>query len=411
MTHLEKTMKPNVFLCVGLVAGLTAGLTAGFVPAPASALEWTAVDISLFTPLASDAPTDQRYPRIDTAPRGIKVYIGRGDIVAGDAERLLALYNSPGGGDRALGRASRDAFPEVWLDSPGGDPFEGFRIGQVIRDLRLATVVPEGAWCASACTMAFLGGVERRIEGPYLIHAASPVDAAIDMTQILDTVQWFSAVYVNYARSMVGDATVAEAALAFGTGGAEQDALPLDDAELRDWGVITVAARPGQGYAPESLQTINCAENALPRVSALMCNDLTLGGYDARISAALTALAELSDREGTTSAAIAASQQERWQAVRDACEDKASTYTPLPFPVGDGQQINPVTGAMEPVTGADAASAMIRLLLERQEPDNGSGTYAVQACLLDVYGARARQLEAMIAYGEATATARLAGWE
>lgn len=237
-------MKPNAYLHAGLMA---AGLTAGFAATPAAALEWTAVDISLFNHAASDAPTDPRYPRIDTAPRGIKVYIGRGDIVAGDAERLLALYNSPDGGDRALGRASRDAFPEVWLDSPGGDPFEGFRIGQVIRDLKLATVVPEGAWCASACTMAFLGGVERRIEGPYLIHAASPVDAAIDMTQILDTVQWFSAVYVSYARSMVGDATVAEAALAFGTGGTEQDALPLDDAQLRDWGRDHRRRAPGTG--------------------------------------------------------------------------------------------------------------------------------------------------------------------
>lgn len=394
-------MTPKSLVCATLLA-------AALTTAPARAMEWTVLDISLFDHQPSDDPTDPRYPRVDTAPRGIRVYLGTGEIVAGDAERLMEIYAGPGGGDRALDRPSRDAFPEVWLDSPGGDPFEGFRIGEVIRELQLATVVPEGAYCASACTMAFLGGVERRIEGPYLIHAASPGEGVDDMSQILDTVQWFAAAYVGYARRMVGDATVAEAALAFGAGGPDHDALALDDASLRDWGVITVAARPTQAYAPESLQTITCAEAAPARVSALMCNDLPLGRYDARIGAALATLADLSAREGTTTAAIAASQQERWQVVRDACEDKASAYTQMPFPIGNGQQINPVTGAIEPVGEADAASAMIRLLMER---DNGSGAYAVQACLMDVYSARVRQLEALVAYGEASAAARLAGWD
>lgn len=388
-------MKLNALIGAGLLA-------TGIAASPARALEWTAVDISLFNHFATDAPTDPRYPRIDTAPRGIKVYIGRGDIVAGDAERLMALYNGPGGGDRALGRSSRDAFPEVWLDSPGGDPFEGFRIGQVIRDLRLATVVPEGAFCASACTMAFLGGVERRIEGPYLIHAASPGDSATDMGQILDTVQWFSAVYIGYARTMVGDATVAEAALAFGAGGAQHDALPLDDAQLRDWGVITVAARPSQGYAPDSLRSIDCASGTPPTVTALMCNDLPLGRYDARLTTALDTL------EASGTATMVLAQQRQWQAVRDGCESKISAYTLPSVPLADGRRMDLKTGEVNPAPAADAASIMIKLLLER---DNGSGAYAVQACLLDVYGARVRQLEALIAYSEASAAARLAGWE
>lgn len=189
---------------------------------PALALEWTVIEISPYDHVSGGPPTDPRYPRVDQAPRGIKVFLGRGDIETGDVERLSALYYSNATERVQLGDflqdndytsladlqwagESRDAFPEVWLDSPGGDPFEGFRLGSMIRALKLATVVPEGAYCGSACTMAFLGGVQRRIEGPYLVHAASPSEQADDMAKVLDDAQIFSAEYVNFARRMIGD--------------------------------------------------------------------------------------------------------------------------------------------------------------------------------------------------------------
>jgi hypothetical protein len=368
-----------------------AGLVAtGTSLPPAQAMEWTVRDIALFDHPASLAPTDARYPRFDTAPRGIKVYIGTGEIVAGDADRLAALYHSAEGGDRVsllnlpnprLGGMGgspdiRYAFPEVWLDSPGGDPFEGFRIGQVIRDLQLATVVPEGAFCASACTMAFLGGVERRIEGPYLVHAAHPVEG-IEAAEVFDDVQWLSAVYVGYALRMIGDATVAEAALAFGSGGDDHQALSIDDAQLRDWGVITVAARPSQSYAPESLHSIDCAAGEPRLVTELVCSDLTLGRYDARLSEAILAL------EGTTQAIPFLSQQRSWQTVRDECDKKQ-------------------------MLGASSDSTIFGHLSEGPAK---SGRYAVQACLLDVYSIRVRQLEAVIEYGRASSAASAAGWE
>ncbi len=276
-------MTPTALLCAGLLATALPSL-------PATAMDWTVVDISQFNHPASMPPTDPRFPRLDQAPRGIKVYIGQGRIDPGDADALLALYSGANGGDRALGRSGRDAFPEVWLDSPGGDAYEGFRIGQLIRQLRLATVVPEGAFCASACTMAFLGGVERRIEGPYLVHAAKPNENLTDINQILEQVQWFSAVYLDYARRMIDDDSVALAALDFGVGRPELQALELNDAQLRDWGIITVAARASQGYAPDTLQSVDCGSGTGGTVVSLVCTNLSLGRYDVRLSAALTAL-------------------------------------------------------------------------------------------------------------------------
>jgi hypothetical protein len=380
---------------------------------PAPAMEWTILDISILDEPASNG-ANYPYPRMATAPRGIKVYLGRGEIVQGDAEHLLALYQSAEGGDTQLG--SRKAFPEVWLDSGGGNPYAGFDIAQVIRDLRLATVVPDGAFCASACTMAFLGGIERRIEGPYLVHAASPTDEATDTIQNLNNVQLFASAYISFARGMIGDSTVADAALYFGTGGEQAEALQLDDAQLRDWNVITVAARPSQAYAPETMQTIDCAAATPATVSRIVCNDLTLGRYDARVTTALMTL------DGNPTATNVVAQQPRWTAARDACENEFHLAPPTPviLPEQDGNKLryNPETDSFEFAPQADQGAALAYRLMGQDisfgkaDPDRwASGVYAVQTCLVTVYEARVRQLEALIAYNAASGDATQAGWE
>jgi len=381
-------MKLQDLCCVGLLAATLAA-------PPANALEWEVIDISLFNHVPANGPTDPRYPRVDQAPRGIKVYIGRGDVEPGDAERLLALYTSAQGGDRAMGRSGRESFPEVWLHSPGGDAYEGMRLGLLIRELQMATVVPEGAFCVSACSTAFLGGVERRVEGPYLVHAAAPKSPDAEIYGVLDNVQYYAANYLTYVRSMIGDATVAEQALAFGTGGPKGDAFQLDDAQLRDWGVITVAARPTQGYAPDSLHSIDCTAGAPPTVADLVCGDLTLGRYDARLTVATAALA------ASSVDLLVLAQENQWQAVRDGCEARYMGYTPTPW------QDDSATGGQ--LSEADAMSAIFEMLLQKK--DAGTGRYAVQACLVDVYATRVQQLETLIAFRAASARARLVGWQ
>src|SRR2546421_10631791 len=47
----------------------------------------------------------------------------------------------------------------VFGDSPGGDGWSGFRVGELIRDSGLRTVV--AGRCYSACTIMFLGGGRR----------------------------------------------------------------------------------------------------------------------------------------------------------------------------------------------------------------------------------------------------------
>lgn len=88
------------------------------------------------------------------------VIIAEGPIETGDAARLRALVAKTRGVD------------EVWFNSPGGAAVEGLVLGRAIRDLGLATRVPKGAMCASACSYAFLGGVIRSVDegGRYGVH-------------------------------------------------------------------------------------------------------------------------------------------------------------------------------------------------------------------------------------------------
>ena len=67
------------------------------------------------------------------------------------------------GSDQAVRRAleQNPKIREVVLSGPGGRMGAGFEISRMIRTRRLATRVDTG--CASACTIAFLGGVDRTV--------------------------------------------------------------------------------------------------------------------------------------------------------------------------------------------------------------------------------------------------------
>lgn len=56
------------------------------------------------------------------------------------------------------------------LDSGGGDMEAAISSGLLIREYDTYTVITEGASCASACTLLFVGGVVRIVAGRYGIH-------------------------------------------------------------------------------------------------------------------------------------------------------------------------------------------------------------------------------------------------
>lgn len=79
----------------------------------------------------------------------------RGDLAAGDAEKLRAAYNS-------VEPAGKYAPSYLCLDSPGGSFSEALRILRWLIDFDtgIATVIEDRARCLSACAIIFLGGSE-----------------------------------------------------------------------------------------------------------------------------------------------------------------------------------------------------------------------------------------------------------
>jgi len=86
-----------------------------------------------------------------------------GMIETGDSERLRVLVAPLARQPRVLPDAP---LATLELSSMGGDLIEGLRLGYLMREFDLASVVRRGDLCLSACALAFLGGtaVHSRVE-------------------------------------------------------------------------------------------------------------------------------------------------------------------------------------------------------------------------------------------------------
>ncbi len=69
------------------------------------------------------------------------------------------IENGDGSAFESLARTSNAKV--VILESPGGALIDGLRIGRTARQVGLATLVPAGSSCMSACALAWLGGQKR----------------------------------------------------------------------------------------------------------------------------------------------------------------------------------------------------------------------------------------------------------
>lgn len=92
-----------------------------------------------------------------------------GPIEEGDADKLRAVLvrlskASPAAPDRP--------FATIELSSAGGDLYEGLKLGYLLREYRVASVVRAKDLCLSACALAFLGGTATRA-GPAFVPSRS----------------------------------------------------------------------------------------------------------------------------------------------------------------------------------------------------------------------------------------------
>ena len=91
---------------------------------------------------------------------GKKVLLAEGVVDAGLPARLAAAFKK------------YRPIEEIWLRSPGGDAQAGNQAGLLIRKAGVATRIPAGWACFSACNFVFMGGAVRSVDpdGVFMVH-------------------------------------------------------------------------------------------------------------------------------------------------------------------------------------------------------------------------------------------------
>lgn len=98
---------------------------------------------------------------------GKAIIILNGEIALGDADQLALIIKT----QNAAGRLVSG----IRLNSNGGNLVEGVKLAELIRTAKIASVVPNGSQCASACFIAFAAGYEKyaSYQASVGVHGAS----------------------------------------------------------------------------------------------------------------------------------------------------------------------------------------------------------------------------------------------
>ena len=98
------------------------------------------------------APVNASAAAFDVVKSGVKAdIVVSGELLRGDEERFAAVAGT------------LDEDTTVWLAGPGGALQAALRIGTAIRLKGWRTAVQDGASCASACGLMWLGGIRRSV--------------------------------------------------------------------------------------------------------------------------------------------------------------------------------------------------------------------------------------------------------
>ena len=91
-----------------------------------------------------------------------------GELAQGDASRLRDIIK----GSSSSGKPVSG----IRLNSSGGSLLEGARMAALIHNAKVATVVPSGATCASACFIAFAAGNQKFVSATATVGVPGAAD-------------------------------------------------------------------------------------------------------------------------------------------------------------------------------------------------------------------------------------------
>jgi hypothetical protein len=84
---------------------------------------------------------------------GKVIVILNGEIATGDADHLQQIIKTANDSGKIVSG--------IRLNSPGGNLLEGVKLADAIRFAKIASVVPNGSTCTSACFVAFAAGADK----------------------------------------------------------------------------------------------------------------------------------------------------------------------------------------------------------------------------------------------------------
>ncbi|QPC89734.1 SH3 domain-containing protein [Mesorhizobium sp. INR15] len=149
----------------------------------------------------------------------------------------------------ALARSS--AAVAVTFQSPGGNIQKAIDLGRLIRRLGLSTIQFRAVECASACSLAFLGGVLRFAEpGSIGVHKSSfSGDLALNTEDAVSGIQQMTADTITYMIEMGVDPALLQLSLQYDS----DDIRYLSKSEMERYRVVTPA--PGAAGQQAADQT------------------------------------------------------------------------------------------------------------------------------------------------------------
>lgn len=143
----------------------------------------------------------------------------------------------------------------VTFDSPGGNPSKAIELGRIIRALKLPTLQTRSRICASACALAFIGGIVRGAEaGSIGVHKSSFADTSgMTVDGAVSYVQHQMAETIAYMLEMGVEPGLLQLSLRY-----EQDDIRfLSKSEMQEYRVTTFDLSKGLGTATAPSQPRN----------------------------------------------------------------------------------------------------------------------------------------------------------
>ncbi|MER8386689.1 hypothetical protein NKJ46_12210 [Mesorhizobium sp. M0166] len=146
--------------------------------------------------------------------------------------------------------ARSNASVAVTLQSPGGNIQKAMELGRLIRRLHLSTAQFRAVECASACSLAFLGGVVRYAEpGSIGVHRSSfSGDIPVNTKDAVSGVQQVTADIITYMIEMGVDPALLQLSLQYDS----DDIRYLSRSEMAKYKVVTL--EPEASWPPVASQ-------------------------------------------------------------------------------------------------------------------------------------------------------------